>query len=59
MFHYLSKAKETSPTVFLSYWTCMYVLLNLSFLRTPNLFMLSSMMFSSAEYAIDAARKHQ
>ena len=33
----------------------MYVLLNLLFLRTLNLFILSSMMFSWAEYANDAA----
>ena len=58
MFHYWSKAKETSPTVFFNYWTCMYVLLNLLFLRTPNLLLLSS-MFSSAEYANDAAGKDQ
>ena len=57
MFHYRSKAKETSPTVFWNYWTCMYVFLDL-FLRTPNL-LISSMMFSSAEYANDAAAKHQ
>ena len=59
MFHYRSKAKETSPTVFWNYWTCMYVFLNLLFLRTPSLFIQSSMMFLSAEYANDAAAKHQ
>ena len=59
MFHYRSYIKETSPTVFLNYWTCMYVLLNLLFLRTPNLFILSSMMFTSAEYPNDAAGKHR
>ena len=59
MFDYRSKAKETSATVFLNYWTCMYVLLNLLFLRNPNLFILSSMMFLSAEYANDNVGKHQ